>query len=226
MTDDIVRFISATDTERWPRQLDDLVRTQYGIVEKGLWVRGSADLPKIVQKSVAVVGSRSATTYGTSVAMDLAAELAGDGYTIVSGGAFGIDQAAHRGALANGGLTVAVLAGGVDRAYPSAHRDLLDKIAEDGLVISEQPPGTAPTRERFLARNRIIAALTRATVVVEAAARSGAMSTVNRALALDRPVGAVPGPITSACSEGCHDLIKSGQARLITNSQDIEEMIR
>ncbi|HET8982541.1 MAG TPA: DNA-processing protein DprA, partial [Pedococcus sp.] len=143
----------------------------------------------------------------------------------VSGAAFGIDQAAHRGALALKGPTVAVLACGVDRAYPSAHRNLLDYIADTGLVASELPPGCAPTRVRFLSRNRLIAALTRGTVVVEAAVRSGALNTANWAVRLNRVVMGVPGPVTSAPSQGVHELIRSRGATLVTRGADVLELV-
>ena len=154
------------------------------------------------RSAAAVVGSRSATTYGAGVAGDVAAHLAGHGVTVVSGAAYGIDVAAHRGALAARGPTLAVLACGVDRAYPAAHTTLLDYIAERGLVVSELPPGCSPTRLRFLSRNRVIAALAQGTVVVEAAVRSGALNTANWAARLNRVVMGVPGPVTSAPSGG------------------------
>jgi DNA processing protein len=144
---------------------------------------------------------------------------------VVSGAAFGIDQAAHRGALAGGGTTVAVLACGVDRAYPAAHRDLLDYVAETGLVVSELPPGCAPTKMRFLSRNRIIAALSLGTVVVEAAVRSGALNTASWAGTVHRPVMGVPGPVTSAPSEGVHELIRGRDAVLVTRGSDVLELV-
>jgi DNA processing protein len=188
-----------------------------------LWVRGPLRLSEL-PSPVAVVGSRSATTYGTDVAAELSAGLVRSGSAVVSGAAFGIDEAAHRGALAGGGLTVAVLACGVDRAYPAAHQRLLDHLAESGAVVSELAPGCAPTRLRFLARNRLIAAMTRGTVVVEAAVRSGALNTASWALRLNRPVMGVPGPVTSAPSEGVHHLIRSGAATLVTRARDVLEL--
>jgi DNA processing protein len=170
------------------------------------------------------VGSRSATTYGVAVAGEIAAHLAAERVTVVSGAAFGIDQAAHRGALAGRGPTVAVLACGVDRAYPVAHRDLLTYIAETGLVVSELPPGCAPTKHRFLARNRVIAALALGTVVVEAAVRSGALNTASWAALLNRTVMGVPGPVTSAPSEGVHELLR-GNAALVTRGSDVMELV-
>jgi DNA processing protein len=187
-------------------------------------VRGPLDLAELTAP-VAVVGSRSATSYGTEVAAELSAGLARSGSAVVSGAAFGIDQAAHRGALAGGGPTVAVLACGVDRAYPAAHQRLLDHLADSGAIVSELAPGCAPTRLRFLARNRLIAALTRGTVVVEAAVRSGALNTAGWAMRLNRPVMGVPGPVTSAPSEGVHELIRSGAAALVTRADDVLELI-
>jgi DNA processing protein len=190
-----------------------------------VWVRGPLRLDELCRGSVAVVGSRSATTYGASVAGQVAADLAGAGVAVVSGAAYGIDQAAHRGALAGGGPTVAVLACGADRVYPSAHRQLLEHIAETGLIVSEAPPGAAPTKLRFLSRNRLIAALTVGTVVVEAAVRSGALNTCSWAGLLNRTVMGVPGPVTSAPSEGVHELIRSGAATLVTRGADVLELV-
>lgn len=171
-----------------------------------------------------MVGTRAPTPYGRTVAADLSAGAAAEGFTVVSGGAFGIDAAAHRAVLGVRGTTIAVLAGGVDRLYPRGNDGLLREVAETGAVISAQPPGTGVTRYRFLDRNRIIAALTGATVVVEAAARSGALSTAAWAAALDRPVGAVPGPVTSVASVGCHLLLRDRGAVLIGRTADVVEL--
>jgi DNA processing protein len=223
-----IRFVIPGDPE-WPGGLDDLDLVQdlhrRGGAPLGLWLRGPLRLDELCRRSMAVVGSRSATTYGASVAGQLGADLAGVGVSVVSGAAYGIDQAAHRGALSGGGPTVAVLACGVDRAYPSAHRQLLDYVAETGLVVSEAPPGSAPTRLRFLSRNRLIAALTVGTVVVEAAVRSGALNTASWAGLLNRLVMGVPGPVTSAPSEGVHELIRSGAATLVTRGTDVLELV-
>jgi DNA processing protein len=221
------RFLVPGDAD-WPDGCDDLATPapvqQRGGVPLGLWVRGR--LPEhLGQRSVAVVGSRSATTYGADTAGAMAALLAREGFAVVSGAAYGIDQAAHRGALAVDGPTVAVLACGVDRAYPAAHRALIDHIAEVGAVVSEVAPGCSPTRLRFLARNRLIAALTRGTVVVEAAVRSGALNTANWAERLNRPLMGVPGPVTSAPSQGVHQIIRSGAATLVTHAVDVMELI-
>ncbi len=177
-----------------------------------LWVRGERPLDELVDRSVALVGSRASTAYGEHVAAELAHGLGQQGWTTVSGGAFGIDAAAHRGSLSAEAATVAVLACGIDRAYPSAHSTLFTRVLDDGLLVSEWPPGSAPLRHRFLVRNRLIAALTRGTVVVEAAARSGAQATANRARDLGKSVMVVPGPVTSAMSVGCHELLRACDA--------------
>lgn len=222
------RFVVPGDAE-WPTQLDDLAHlgpedARHAAPPVGLWLRGGGDLRLLALRSVAVVGCRAATYYGGQVAKELGTELAERGWTVVSGAAFGIDAAAHRGALV-GGATVAVVACGVDIPYPAAHTALLAAIARDGVVVSEVPPGSRPTRVRFLHRNRLIAALTRGTVVVEAAARSGAISTANFAERLSRVVAAVPGPVTSSQSEGCHRLLRRPGVVLARNSGDVIELV-
>jgi DNA processing protein len=189
-----------------------------------LWVRGPADLAELGRRSVAVVGARSATPYGERVAAELGAGLAERGFTVVSGLAYGIDGAAHRGAL-SAGTTVAVVAGGLDRAYPQGHDQLMSRLVEVGAVVSEVPPGSAPTRSRFLERNRVIAAATGGTVVVEAALRSGALNTARTALALGRPVGAVPGAVTSMMSAGCHALVRDERAVLVTDAAEAADLV-
>lgn len=174
---------------------------------------------------MALVGARASTGYGDHVAAELAYGLVRKGYTAVSGGAFGIDAAAHRGALAAGGPTVAVLACGVDRAYPMAHAGLLDRIAETGLVLSEWPPGSEPLRFRFLIRNRVIAALTLGTVMVEAAARSGARQTLHRAHQLGRATMAVPGQITSSASAGCHEELRKPTVQPVASVAHVLEEV-
>ncbi len=193
----------------------------------GLWVRGPARLDELADRSVAIVGARASTAYGEHVAAELGHQLGERGWTVVSGGAFGIDAAAHRGALAADAPTVAVLACGVDRAYPAAHGALFHRIAEAGLLVSEWPPGAAPHRHRFLVRNRLIAALTRGTVVVEAAARSGAQATARRAQKLGRQVMVVPGPVTSAMSVGCHELLRDSElgAVLVAGAAHVAEAV-
>lgn len=190
----------------------------------GLWWRGPADPAETLGRAVAVVGTRAPTVYGRAVTADLSAGLVAEGFSVVSGGAFGIDAAAHRAALGTAGRTIAVLAGGVDRLYPRGNDGMLTAVADTGAVISAQPPGTGVTRYRFLDRNRIIAALTGATVVVEAAARSGALSTAAWASALGRPVGAVPGPVTSVASVGCHLLVRDRGAVLVGRTADVVEL--
>lgn len=225
-----IRFVIPGDQE-WPSQLDDLATVDTlngrGGVPLGLWVRGPARLDALT-RSVAVVGARTCTSYGEDIALELGARLAHHGFWVVSGAAFGIDQAAHRGALAatvGSAGTVAVLASGVDRAYPLAHRSLLDYIAEVGAVVSEAALGCAPTKVRFLSRNRLIAAFTRGTVVVEAAVRSGALNTAGWAGGLNRVVMGVPGPVTSEPSEGVHELLRSGAATLVAHADHVLELV-
>ena len=189
-----------------------------------LWVRGSAALEAASERAVAIVGARAATGYGLHLAGEFAAGLAAAGAAVVSGAAIGIDGAAHRGALAAEGTTLAVLACGLDRPYPVAHATLLDRIAASGAVVSEYPPGSIPARHRFLVRNRLIAALGAGTLVVEAGLRSGAHRTAADARALGRPVMAVPGPVTSGPSAGCHHLIRSG-AELVTRPEEVLEAV-
>ncbi len=223
-----IRFVVPGD-EEWPQPLDDLDRCEpldrQGGAPLGLWVRGALSLAEATRRSVAVVGSRSATTYGADVAGELGYGLVRDGVTVVSGAAFGIDAAAHRGAMAGDGITVAVLACGVDRAYPAGHQSLLQHVASTGLVVSELPPGCAPTRLRFLTRNRLIAALSLGTVVVEAAVRSGALNTANWAARLGRVLMGVPGPVTSAPSEGVHELIRCREGQLVTRAAHVLELV-
>lgn len=206
--------------EEWPPGLDDL-----GIPPWCLWVRGDVPLDEALRRSVAVVGARVSTSYGEHLAGELAAGLAARGWTVVSGAAFGIDAAAHRGVLAVEGCTVAVLAGGVERPYPAAHAALLDRIAQLGAVVSEVAPGSAPMKSRFLARNRLIAAMTQGTVVVEAGLRSGSLNTARHAEGLSRPVGAVPGPVTSMGSAGCHQAVRDGLATLVTRVEDVIDLV-
>jgi DNA processing protein len=189
-----------------------------------LWAVGPARLDEISDRAAAIVGTRAATSYGEFVAADLAAGLATRDAAVVSGGAFGIDGAAHRAALAADGVTVAVLAGGIDVPYPVAHAAMLRRVRDHGLVLSEYPPGERPARHRFLTRNRLVAALAGATVVVEAGARSGAANTAAWAGALGRAVCAVPGPVTSSASVGCHVLLRAG-ANVITRAEDLVELI-
>jgi DNA processing protein len=190
-----------------------------------LWVRGTTNLATSTDRAVAVVGARSASAYGEHVAAELGHGLATKGITVVSGAAYGVDGAAHRGAIAAAGPTVAVLGCGIDQPYPAGHATLLDRIAELGLVVSEYPPGTHPARHRFLVRNRLIAALAAGVVVVEAGRRSGTRNTAATAAGLGRLVMAVPGPISSAMSVGCHDLLRTAEACLVTSVADIAESV-
>lgn len=210
------RFIMPGDAE-WPTQLDDLLTR----APLGLWVAGAAQLRRLAAFSLAMVGARAATPYGEGIAREMAAELAAVQWTVISGGAFGIDAAAHRGALNAQGTTVCILAGGVDVPYPRAHESLIARIREQGLLVSETPLGGAPMRQRFLTRNRVIAALSRGTVVIEAALRSGSGTTAREAHALGRAVMAVPGPVSSPQSAGCHALIRDIGAHLVTGSRDV-----
>lgn len=204
----------------WPAGLDDLQHPPHC-----LWVRGAVSLAAVCRRSVAIVGSRSATAYGVDRSSEIAAGMCERGFAVVSGAAFGIDAAAHRGALAAEGVTVAVLACGIDRPYPAAHTALVGEIARSGAVVTELPPGAAPFRGRFLHRNRLIAALTRGVVVVEAALRSGSLATAGSAIALNRPVGAVPGPVTSMVSAGCHHWIRDQKAVLVTDAAEVAELV-
>lgn len=173
---------------------------------------------------IAIVGARAATGYGEHVTVEVSSGLVDRGFAIVSGGAYGIDGTAHRAALASRGITVAVLAGGLDRFYPAGHEQLLARIVDRGVVVAEVPPGTTPTRWRFLLRNRLIAALSNATVVVEAGWRSGSLNTANHAGTLGRPLGAVPGPVTSAASAGCHRLLRELAAICVTTADEMAEL--
>ncbi len=189
-----------------------------------LWAIGPLRLDDVAERAAAIVGTRACTAYGEHVAADLSAGLAEHDVAVVSGGAYGIDGVAHRAALAADGMTVAVLAGGVDVLYPAGHSALLHRVGASGLLVSEYPPGVRPARHRFLTRNRLVAALSGATVVVEAGIRSGAASTAAWARALGRVVCAVPGPVTSAASTGCHVLLRAG-AELVTRADEVREII-
>ncbi|MFD3438251.1 DNA-processing protein DprA [Streptomyces sp. NPDC058685] len=213
------RFICPGERE-WPTQLDDLGDAR----PVGLWVRGRPDLRKWALRSVAVVGARACTPYGAHMAAGLGSGLAERGWVVVSGAAFGVDGSAHRGALAAGGATVAVLACGVNVAYPRGHTELLGRIAEQGLVVGELPPSDHPTPSRFILRNRVIAALTRGTVVVEAEYRSGSLATARSAQRLGRHTMGVPGPATSGLSGGVHELLR-GEAVLVTDADEVAELV-
>ena len=222
-----IRFLVPGDSE-WPTeldQLDDAVTEEgFGGAPPGLWVKGPMPLTELAG-SVAVVGSRAASVYGVEMTRSLCEHLASARVPVVSGGALGIDFVAHDAALLAGGTTAAVLACGVDRAYPVANRALLQHLAAEFALVSEQPPGSAPTRPRFLARNRLIAALTRGTVVVEAALRSGALNTAGWAEALSRQVMCVPGPVTSYTSQGVNNWLRQGRGTVVTHGAEVLELV-
>lgn len=205
----------------WPVQLDELGnRAPYA-----LWAKGATSfLAGPAHERITVAGSRAATDYGVNVTTELVADAVRREQVIVTGGAYGIDAAALRAALSEQGHTVAVMAGGLDRFYPAGNAELLGRVADYGLVVSEQPPGAVPTRQRFIDRSRILAGLSGATVIVEAGARSGSMLIAREAARLDRQVGAVPGPVTSATSSGTHLLLREGTARIVTNGADLHEL--
>jgi DNA processing protein len=223
------------DDEEWPTRFTDLVRISRGhtgqIADRdtdpplALWVRGLHRLDQALDRSVAIVGARAATEYGNYVAGDLAHGLAESGWTVVSGGALGIDGAAHRATMAAGGITVAVLACGINRPYPVSHTSMFECIGEEGLVISEWPPDAPPYKLRFLIRNRLIAAASAGTVLVEAAHRSGARQTLGRARLLGRPALVVPGPVTSAMSAGCHEELRMEGARAVASVAHVIEEV-
>lgn len=206
----------------WPARLDDLDDTAPWM----LWVRGKPETLVTMPSHVSVVGSRNPTAYGEHVTAQVIAGLEGTQTLLVSGGAFGIDARAHQGALACDMPSVAVLAGGADRLYPAGNQRLLESIITHGCVVSEMPVGAAPSRVRFLRRNRLIAALSDVTVVVEAAWRSGSLSTARHAQDIGRTVMAVPGPVTSAQSAGCHRLIRAGEAQLVSEPADVRDALQ
>ncbi len=202
----------------WPVSVDALGdRAPYV-----LWAKGATSFLAARQETrVTITGSRASTSYGDHVAGELAHDASHAEQIVVSGGAYGIDGAAHRAALSSGGQTIAVMAGGPNRLYPAGHRDMLEQVGDVGLLMSEMPPESAPTRHRFLARGRLLAALSSATVIVEAGARSGSLHVAREAHALGRGVGAVPGPVTSAASTGTHLLLSEGTAALVTGHHDL-----
>lgn len=213
--------LAVPDDIEWPNGVDDL-----GVhAPLALWWRGDFGALLATQRSIALVGARAATGYGEHVAMEASAGLVDRGFAIVSGAAYGIDGMVHRAALASHGTTVAFLAGGVDRYYPSGHEALLTRIADSGAVISELPCGSAPTKWRFLQRNRLIATASQATVVLEAGRRSGSLNTAGHAAAAGRPLGAVPGPVTSPASAGCHRLLQEFDARCVTNAAEMAALV-
>jgi DNA processing protein len=218
-----LRLLTPEDLE-WPGELQQLGAN----APIALWYKGElGPLAAALPGRVSIVGSRAATAYGVQVATELASDLASQGRVVFSGGAYGIDGSAHRAATAaSAGSTVAVLASGLDRLYPAGHEQLFERIEQSGgLLVSELPPGSAPTRWRFLQRNRILTALSGATIVIEAGHRSGSMNVASQAHSLGRPVGAVPGPVTSPASAGCHRLIQEGIATVVTDAQDVTDLL-
>jgi DNA processing protein len=226
------RIITAAE-EEWPQALDELVRAsrEGNMLRRDtdppmcVWARGPLRLAETLERSVSVVGARAVTGYGGYVASEFAYGLAERGWTVVSGGALGVDVTAHRGALAGGGATIAVMACGIDKAYPAANAAVLEQIGGEGLLLTEWPPGTQPHKTRFLTRNRVIAAATRGTVMVEAGSRSGARSTLGYARLLRRTAMVVPGPINSAMSVGCHIELRQPDTVLVTRVEEIIEEI-
>jgi DNA protecting protein DprA len=211
------KFLTPESPE-WPTALNDLQAIPIGLVVKG-------DISSLSDRSLAIVGTRNPTPYGVRIAGDFAAGFIDREWSIVSGGAYGIDSAAHKGALIAEGRTIAVLAAGIDVAYPAGNARLFAEISENGALVSEVLPGAHAIPSRFLTRNRIIAALSQATLVVEAAFRSGSLRTARDAAELMRPVMAIPGPINAPTSEGCHRLIGERAAEIVTSVSDAIELV-
>ena len=210
-------FISPEDLG-WPMRVNQLTIPPLGLIVKG-------DISILNNPSLAIVGTRNPTPYGVRLAGDFAAGFVDRQWDIISGGAYGIDTAAHRGALVAEGRTIAVIASGIDVQYPAGNARLFDEICESGAIVSEVMPGVTAMPHRFLIRNRLIAALSLSTLVVEAAFRSGSLRTARDAAELLRPVMAIPGPISSPSSEGCHRLIGERAAELVTSVADAMELI-
>lgn len=222
------RFLAPGDPQ-WPDRLGDLEHAEpvggFGGPAVGLWVRGPGDLAEWCERSVAIVGSRASSVYGETVAADLAYDLVGKGYTVVSGGAFGIDARAHHGALAGNGRSICFLAGGVDDPYPRANGALFERMAREHLLVAEVPPTTTPIRTRFLTRNRLIAAAALGTVIVEGGTRSGARNTITWANNLARAAMAVPGSVHSGSSVMPNRVIRDRVAELVSGAADVLEVV-
>ncbi|MBC9955195.1 DNA-protecting protein DprA [Leucobacter sp. cx-42] len=212
--------VMTPDHADWPSGLADLEHAAPPL----LWFQGNVSA--LNAGGLAIVGARACTNYGRELTSEFAEYAASAGIMVISGAAYGIDAAAHHAALSAQKPTVAVLAGGLDRPYPAGHTALIAEIARGGAVCSEVVPGTAPTRWRFLQRNRLIAALAHATLVTEAGARSGSLNTAGHAAELGRPLAAVPGPITSPASAGCHAIIRNLGAELVSNTSELCEFLR
>jgi DNA processing protein len=202
----------------WPKSVDDLAVPPIALIVKG-------DSAILSERSLAIVGTRNPTPYGIRIAGDFAAGFVDRDWQIISGGAYGVDTAAHRGALVAEGRTIAVIASGIDIQYPAGNSRLFDEICENGAIVSEVMPGVVAMPHRFLTRNRLIAAMSVSTLVVEAAFRSGSLRTARDAAELMKPVMAIPGPINSPSSEGCHRLIGERAAELVTSVADAVELI-
>lgn len=216
-----IRLITPLSAE-WPTQLSALTRPPAALYVRG---RDLREIASCDSQTLAIVGARNATHYGEKIARDFATYFAALGWSVVSGGAFGIDYNAHQGALLINGVTIAVLAGGLDLPYPRSHDELFHEILKDGALISEQPPGVRAAKGHFLARNRIIAGISRGTVVIEAAYKSGAIRTARDSAELFRPVMALPGAVTSPQSCGTHQLIRDRIAELVTSPTEILEIL-
>jgi DNA processing protein len=210
-------WLVTPDHSDWPIALGDL---GWG-APAALWGIGNRSALASLGRAISIVGSRGASTYGEWVTLEFAAELVNRGFAVVSGGAYGIDGIAHRAALRVAGTTIAVMAGGIDRLYPSGHQSMFAEICKTGAIISELSPGASPTKWRFLQRNRLIAALGNVTLVVEAGSRSGSINTANHALALGRAIAAIPGPVTASSSAGTNRLIAEGIAQLVVSPSDL-----
>lgn len=217
ISDSGATFLTPADAT-WPQSVNDLAAPPIALVVKG-------DPAFLTGNSLAIVGTRNPTQYGVRIAQDFAAGFVDREWTIISGGAYGIDAAAHNGALVAEGVTIAVIAAGIDINYPAGNARLFAEIAELGCLVSEVAPGAPAIPARFLTRNRLIAALSNATLVVEAAFRSGSLRTARDAAELMRPVMAIPGPITSPVSEGCHRLIGERAAEIVTSVADAVEFL-
>lgn len=215
------RLITRVD-DTWPTTLARLGDRE----PFALWTKGNEGLLQH-ERIVTIDGARAATAYGEQIARDLGADLAQQGCIVVNGGAYGIAGASLRGAFDAGvDQGIVVMASGLDRLYPSGNKQLLERVAERGLLISEYWPGVPPTRWRFIQRSRLVAALSHAVAIVEAGRRSGSLAVVAEAQRLKIPVGAFPGPITSAASVGTNRFIRDGEARLLTSSGDVLELLR
>ena len=214
-------FILTPEEIDWPVSLNDLAAPPIALL-----IKGQRENLAHLENSISIVGTRNPTSYGVRIAGDFGVGVADHEWAVVSGGAIGIDAAAHKGCLVGEGITVAVLGGGFNKNYPATHERLFAEISESGILISEVMPDVPAIPHRFLTRNRLIAALSKATVVVEAAFRSGSLRTARDAAEIFRPVMAVPGPINAPTSEGCHRLIVERVAELVCSVSEIMELVK